>query len=110
MLPFHLSLSRSLSLNLPFSLVVHRARAILIRLLLVEGAVLVDGAENTARGWRVSSCTYSNYNSHSLPPPATKVLASLGFNGAYSGIRNVETWNALSFLWRELYLLEITET
>lgn len=37
-------------------------------------------------------------------PSPPKILASLGFNGAWSRIRNVETWNALSFLWRELYL------
>lgn len=36
-------LTCTLSLNLPFSLLVHGARAILIRLLLVVGVVLADG-------------------------------------------------------------------
>ena len=98
MLPFHLSLSRSLSLNLPFSLVVYRARAILIRLLLVEGAVWWMGLntpQGGGEGVPVPTATITFIPSH--PPP--KVLASLCFNGACSGIRNVETWNALSFLW-----------
>lgn len=55
-----LSLSCTLSINLPLSLVLHGARAILIRPLLVVGVVLVDGVEHTARRWEGRCCTYSN--------------------------------------------------
>jgi hypothetical protein len=53
-------LSCTLSINLPLSLVLHGARAILIRPLLVVGVVLVDGVEHTARRWEGRCCTYSN--------------------------------------------------